>query len=264
MMPQMDGIETTKKLRENGYTGFIIALTANAIVGNEEMFKQNGFDGFVSKPIDIRHLNNALNKFVRDRHTAEEWEAAKTQGVGDGLLENGDTELLAIFNRDAGKTIPVIEDISKRMDTASDEDRRMYVVHVHAMKSALANIGEKKASMTADMLERAGKEGNVSVIKTETPAFLEKLRDITQRSAAFIPETEAGEDSDPAYLREQLTLIAAACDDYDNNAAEDLLGALQKKPWSKETTALLDEIAEQILHSEFENAAEIALGYVKG
>ena len=44
MMPQMDGIETTKKLRESGYTGNIVALTANALVGNDEMFAQNGFN----------------------------------------------------------------------------------------------------------------------------------------------------------------------------------------------------------------------------
>jgi len=65
MMPGMDGIETTRKLRELGYRGAIVALTANAIVGNEEMFAQNGFDGFISKPIDIRVLDGILDKFVR-------------------------------------------------------------------------------------------------------------------------------------------------------------------------------------------------------
>ena len=68
MMPQMDGIETTQKLRELGYKGCIVALTANAIVGNSDMFLNNGFDGFVSKPIDITQLDAILNKFVRDTH----------------------------------------------------------------------------------------------------------------------------------------------------------------------------------------------------
>ena len=68
MMPRMDGIETTQKLRASGYDGVIIALTANAIVGNEEMFAQNGFDGFLSKPIDVRQLDAALNRFIRDKH----------------------------------------------------------------------------------------------------------------------------------------------------------------------------------------------------
>jgi len=67
MMPKMDGIETTQKLRERGYKGPIVALTANALVGNDEMFLQNGFDGYISKPIDVRRLNAILNQFVRDR-----------------------------------------------------------------------------------------------------------------------------------------------------------------------------------------------------
>jgi len=68
MMPQMDGIETTQQLRTLGYSGIIVALTANALVGNEEMFLHNGFDDFISKPIDTRHLDNILNKFIRDKH----------------------------------------------------------------------------------------------------------------------------------------------------------------------------------------------------
>jgi CheY-like chemotaxis protein len=71
MMPKMDGIETTKKLRELGYTGFIVALTANALVGNDKIFAQNGFDGFITKPIDIKQINTILNKFVRDMHPEE-------------------------------------------------------------------------------------------------------------------------------------------------------------------------------------------------
>jgi len=71
MMPQMDGIETTRKLRESGYRGCIVALTANALVGNSEMFLENGFDGFVSKPIDIIQLDKILNEHVRDKHLSE-------------------------------------------------------------------------------------------------------------------------------------------------------------------------------------------------
>ena len=71
MMPKMDGIVATQKIRELGYKGAIIALTANALVGNEEMFVKNGFDGFIAKPIDIRSMDNVLNKFVRDRHNME-------------------------------------------------------------------------------------------------------------------------------------------------------------------------------------------------
>ena len=67
MMPNIDGVETVRRLREFGYANTIIALTANAVLGQSEMFLENGFDGYISKPIDIRQLNDSLNKFIRDK-----------------------------------------------------------------------------------------------------------------------------------------------------------------------------------------------------
>jgi signal transduction histidine kinase/DNA-binding response OmpR family regulator len=76
-MPEMDGTEATKIIRGLGYKNPIIALTANALVGQEKFFLENGFDDFISKPIDIRQLDTALNKFVRDKYPAETVEAAR-------------------------------------------------------------------------------------------------------------------------------------------------------------------------------------------
>ena len=79
MMPDQDGIETTKHLRGMGYDRPIVALTANAIAGQADMFLANGFDDFISKPIDIRHLNSILNKLIRDKQQPEVIEAARRQ-----------------------------------------------------------------------------------------------------------------------------------------------------------------------------------------
>jgi CheY-like chemotaxis protein len=68
IMPDMDGIETVKKLRETGYAHPVIAVTSTVEPGQEEMFLSNGFDGFMSKPINISRLNDLLNTMVRDRH----------------------------------------------------------------------------------------------------------------------------------------------------------------------------------------------------
>ncbi|MCL1882965.1 MAG: response regulator, partial [Defluviitaleaceae bacterium] len=66
MMPGIDGMETTKIMREMGYTHPIVALTANAVKGQSEVFMQNGFSGFISKPIDIKLLNAYLVRFVKE------------------------------------------------------------------------------------------------------------------------------------------------------------------------------------------------------
>jgi CheY-like chemotaxis protein len=67
MMPGMDGIETTRRIR--GMKGPcatvpIIALTANVINGAESMFLENQFNGFLAKPIEFASLNLCLRKWL--------------------------------------------------------------------------------------------------------------------------------------------------------------------------------------------------------
>jgi CheY-like chemotaxis protein len=71
MMPGMDGIETTKAIRALG-TKYaenipIIALTANAVAGNEQMFLDNGFNAFLSKPFNVMILDSIIQRWVRDK-----------------------------------------------------------------------------------------------------------------------------------------------------------------------------------------------------
>jgi CheY-like chemotaxis protein len=71
MMPEMDGVETTAAIRSLGtryaQTIPIIALTANAIAGNEQRFLENGFQAFLPKPINIVSLDLAVRRWVRDK-----------------------------------------------------------------------------------------------------------------------------------------------------------------------------------------------------
>ena len=70
MMPGMDGIEAARAIRELGTqyaaTLPIVALTANALVGNDKMFADNGFQDFLSKPIEAEKLDEVLHRWIRD------------------------------------------------------------------------------------------------------------------------------------------------------------------------------------------------------
>jgi len=68
MMPDMDGIEATKIIRDMGYSYPIVALTANALKDAAKMFMNNGFSGFISKPIDIKQIDAYLIRFIHDKH----------------------------------------------------------------------------------------------------------------------------------------------------------------------------------------------------
>ena len=64
MMPNMSGDEVLRKLRENGVNTPVIALTADAIEGQEEKYMSEGFDGYISKPINKEKLSYVLNKYL--------------------------------------------------------------------------------------------------------------------------------------------------------------------------------------------------------
>lgn len=87
MMPEMDGVETLKRIRKNhseeGRMLTAIAFTANAVSGAREMFLREGFDEFVSKPIEYLELERVLKKVLpkslvsfveRDRHEESRYE----------------------------------------------------------------------------------------------------------------------------------------------------------------------------------------------
>ncbi|GKT29506.1 PAS domain-containing hybrid sensor histidine kinase/response regulator [Aduncisulcus paluster] len=63
-MPEMDGLEATKKIREQGNEIPIIALTAYAMEGDREKFLSNGMDAYSSKPVNIDELVQIIGKLV--------------------------------------------------------------------------------------------------------------------------------------------------------------------------------------------------------
>jgi signal transduction histidine kinase/FixJ family two-component response regulator len=73
MMPVMDGIETTRIIRHELNSEYaknlpIVALTANALAGAREMFLENGFNSFLSKPINLLDLDAELKKWIHEKN----------------------------------------------------------------------------------------------------------------------------------------------------------------------------------------------------
>jgi len=271
MMPKMDGIETTKQLRNMKYTNPIVALTANALAGQAEMFLKNGFDDFISKPIDVRHLNVVLNKLIRDKQPIEVIDAAHKEKekidkkpIADQGYQQIDLQLAQIFARDAEKALKVLQTCMHN-NISDDNDIQMYIINVHAMKSALANIGEKELSSTALRLEQAGREKDINVLLSETNEFIEKLKRVVDEIKIKTLVNEVNEDSTEALviLNEQLKIIKDACTAYDKKAVKKSLNLLREKTWSHDTKEFLDLIAEHILHSEFDEASALVEKNIK-
>lgn len=68
MMPEMDGIEAFKRIREDkslkSNTSVIIVLTANTVSGSSELYKEVGFDYYLKKPIDVKELNEVVKSLL--------------------------------------------------------------------------------------------------------------------------------------------------------------------------------------------------------
>lgn len=68
MMPGMNGVETLNKLKsDSNFNTPVVVITADAIVGVKEKYLNEGFDDYLSKPIDVKELKELLKKYLRDK-----------------------------------------------------------------------------------------------------------------------------------------------------------------------------------------------------
>ncbi|MCL2440581.1 MAG: transporter substrate-binding domain-containing protein [Treponema sp.] len=268
MMPEMDGIETTANLRNMGYKAPIVALTANAVSGQADVFLQNGFDGFISKPIDIRQLDAILNQFVRDTKPAEVIEAARQQNVNKvnpdlniNINNQIDTLLTESFVRDAKKAITWLED-QQKTGFDNEESLRKFTVIVHGIKSSLWNIGESMLADLAFKMEESGRDKNIELVNKFTPEFVNNMRVLLNKLELMQNEEnekQYSEDEDTGDLKKQFRKIQNLCADYNRKGALEKIAEINN--YSKETKIALDSIKSFVLHSEFEEAEKIAAEY---
>jgi len=296
MMPKMDGLKTTKILRDMGYAHPIVALTANAVIGQEEMFLANGFDGFISKPIDSRELNHILIELIRNKKLGQE---SQPDMYGEQLVPGTESkmpesfpkndDLIAAAALDIKNAIDALEELLPKINnnTAVKSDIELFITTVHGIKSALANIGEKQLSGIALKLELAaqqaasqqtasqqtasqqavsqqavGNNSEITLISSEIHKFINILQDFLKKIK--LKETDdnmevSGEDI--IFLREKLNEIKTACGNFHVIDAKKALINIRQKKWSKKINEILSEISMCLLRGEFvkvEDAVEKA------
>ena len=163
MMPEMDGIETMLHLRQMGYTEPIIALTANAMIGQAEEFKEKGFDEFLSKPIRTKYLNQALIQYVKDKQPPSVIEAAsKAQAAakGKGSIED--------FQKNADMLRKMRKDFSSGhqntfaniIQALESNDKETATLLAHTVKGLAGLIQEPALAQHAGRLEATLNSGS--------------------------------------------------------------------------------------------------------
>jgi len=213
MMPVMDGVEAVRIIRaweaEKEHTNDalipIIALTANALTGNMEMFLSRGFNGFISKPIDVLQLDEALNKWIRNEeishtgylfkdeeylnpapniHTLNQGPFSKLPDIPGidiqrGIKMTGGSleiyiEILATFCDDVELRLPILRTFPIENDIVD------FTTMVHALKSASASIAAAEVSALAAKLETAGEKKDFTYIEKQLPIFTYELEELAR------------------------------------------------------------------------------------
>jgi len=285
MMPKMNGIETVKRLRGLGYAKPIVALTANAVVGQSEIFLQNGFDSFISKPIDVRQLDAILNKYIRDKQPAEPIDTAVKKIIGDdcdtaaqkiatrmlstkidglnlfGGLERceGDSVLYLKVLRSFTENIPDMLDSMKTVDKTTLAD---YEVTVHGIKGASFDISAEDVGKDAKALEFAAKDANLDYIIANNEAFHVKARKLISDIESMISTIDT-ENPKPKKDKPESALLSklhAACRDFSVDAADAAMSEIEKYQYTADD-GLVSFLRERIDMMDFEQIAEKLSGY---
>jgi len=203
LMPDMDGIEAARLIREidseYAKTIPIIAFTANAIMGNEEMFLGNDFQAFITKPIELPQLDTIVRKWISDEQqegdSAEKLLHAETKSTEDSLTPSvlldysiegidfinglerydGDTDTYINIMRSFAKNIP---QRLANAEAVTENDLAQYTTAIHGIKGSCYSICADSAAKLANALEVAGKAGDYEFILANNAAFVENVRSL--------------------------------------------------------------------------------------
>jgi CheY-like chemotaxis protein len=283
-MPEMDGMEATARIRSLGdgdekyfMSVPIIALTANAVSGTREMFLENGFNEFISKPIDTVKLNSILEKFISK---------AKQKGLsetGSIILPQIELEIkpaIEIKGLNTSKGIAIsagslgnymvalstfFEDATERAEQLKEfsaaSDTESYTTCVHALKSAAKNIGAEELSRFAYELEYAAKQGDVNSIKMRNGEFLADLNVLLDRIKRTISDSDSGSDNnepvDVSPLKPELIKLANALEKMDAGAINSAINDLHNNARGEKLAETVRSISAKVLMSEYDEAAEL-------
>jgi len=277
MMPGMDGVEATQYIRKlpNGQDLPIVALTANAVAGMRENFLKNGFNDFLSKPIDTVKLNLILERWIprnkqyrnveNIKNTADNAEnsgsEADIQIVGvdikRGITMTGGTvksymETLAIFHEDA---ITKIGEINKSLQ---NKDLNSYSIYVHALKSAAANIGALQLSGDAKNLELASKRKDIEYVELHTPRLLTELATIIGDIGAITDAKQSDEENsapiDINAVKNTLNELKKAIDAMDGKAIDASVEKLRPFTRTAEVGPNIEKITQAVFIGDYDEA----------
>ncbi|MDE6917966.1 MAG: response regulator, partial [Lachnospiraceae bacterium] len=263
MMPELDGIETTRIIRRfhSEYDNVpIIALTANVIGDVRNMFIEEGMNDFIAKPIEVRMLINTIRRWLPKekikKHSAARHVPPKKKvelpdipelNIKGALNLLGSEDLFMTILADYYHAIPKkLKLIQSYMDT---EEWHNYTVEVHALKSASRQIGADELSDRAAALEAAGNARDIDIIRQNTDDALSIYAHLHDILSPFFPEKLQDEGKPPItadILDTVFDEMRLAIDDLDMDRMDDAIHTLDGYSFDGENRELYNRLCEAV------------------
>jgi PAS domain S-box-containing protein len=251
MMPDIDGIETVRAIRGEIGTEYaknvpIIALTANALVGNENMFLENGFQGYISKPIDVVKLDALLNKWILEKRpeAAGQRDGAETTSdsaprliadefqieglaISSGISRFGGEEQYLEILRSYVINTPPLLDRARRVDEKSLSE---YAIMIHGIKGACAGISAGAAERMAQDLERAAKNGDMETVSAQNGPFIQIAERLIADISAMIEKIDSSRPKEHRNTPDKVLIdkILECCKRYDVTGMEEAMSEIER------------------------------------
>ena len=162
-MPDMDGFELTRQMRvEESALGRsrtpIIALTANALKGEDERCLEAGMDDYLTKPLTLERLREALERWM----TGQAGQPAVDRSVVEGMFGGNATAVARVLARFKGAGATLVQQI-----VAARQDRQQLTELAHKLKGAARAAGAIALGDLAASLEKSGRGADVDALRAE-------------------------------------------------------------------------------------------------
>ncbi len=210
-MPEMNGLDATKALRKNGYSGVIVACTANHTDEDYKTYSAAGMNDLLGKPYKSDELKKVILKWKssfaanlkparapKKRKTVEKnpvWDSADFEDTISGDLELG-MQLIDDFSEQSEKLIKEIPDLIKSRDY--EALRRIG----HTIKGSAATISAFSLSSQGGEFNKAAHEKSVKNLREIHKALRDGLKKFNAAADAW--KKERGNENELSYTHDFL------------------------------------------------------------
>lgn len=277
MMPVMDGIETTHKIRESSDKTIrdipVIALTANAIRGAREMFLENGFQDYISKPMDIGVLEKILRKYLPTDfiHLVDKRNPKVSLGKPITIPQVDVDAGIANYGNSRQRYIQILryiyddgeEQIVRMKKQVREKRYDDYLFEVHALKGLAKGIGAMNLSENAYKQEMAAREKRYEVITEGADHLFEQyqmllanIKYVFQENGLPLTEEVKVQDVEltPSEYTAQLLSMMGSLDMLEQQEAEKKVNAMLGFRMEAERRNALEEVKRCIKNFDYEEA----------